>query len=374
MERSILIGNGINIAFSKNDDYKNFSIIERMQNNIKDNRYDDVFSKQLSPNELLELISKLNLFFKDMLKGIGSLKLTENSDELITLLDIAKRYEKKPKEIMNIGIEDYFFVMKMVFNKVGDSQTPINLLYDGLKYLFLDAIYNDGQIETLYKTMNSFSKELDIYDNIFTVNYDTNLDKIAKKTVYHLHGSFDVLDDTYKPETIIGHLAQQKEHPPTYIKNKKHMYSNAIMAFSENRKLEIINTYSNANYAADILLKRMSDSDDLEAQNKFSELKNSTEENDICVYQTILAKLKHPELKNTEYPIQEFKSISDELTIIGMSPNNDSHIFKMINDNPNIKRVIYFSASDDDTEAAQKIIKKPIEIRNVYKYWKRLNI
>ena len=57
-----------------------------------------------------------------------------------------------------------------------------------------------------------------------------------------------------------------------------------------------------------------------------------------------------------------------------MSPNNDSHIFKMINDNPNIKRVIYFSASDDDTEAAQKIIKKPIEIRNVYKYWKRLNI
>ena len=91
MERSILIGNGINIAFSKNDDYKNFSIIERMQNNIKDNRYDDVFSKQLSPNELLELISKLNLFFKDMLKGIGSLKLTENSDELITLLDIAKK-------------------------------------------------------------------------------------------------------------------------------------------------------------------------------------------------------------------------------------------------------------------------------------------
>ena len=57
------------------------------------------------------------------------------------------------------------FVMKMVFNKVGDSQTPINLLYDGLKYLFLDAIYNDGQIETLYKTMNLFSKELDKLTN-----------------------------------------------------------------------------------------------------------------------------------------------------------------------------------------------------------------
>ena len=61
MERSILIGNGINIAFSKNDDYKNFSIIERMQNNINDNRYDDVFSKQ----DLKFAIDKCLMYAKD---------------------------------------------------------------------------------------------------------------------------------------------------------------------------------------------------------------------------------------------------------------------------------------------------------------------
>lgn len=56
--------------------------------------------------------------------------------------------------------------MKMAHNKYGDKSISINGLYTGLKYLFLDAIYNDGLIEQLYLRMNAYAGELDKYASI----------------------------------------------------------------------------------------------------------------------------------------------------------------------------------------------------------------
>lgn len=372
MDKSILIGNGINIAFSQNDDYKNYAIIERLTHYLHTNRYDDVFEGTITSDELLEMLNTLNDFFNNMLKGIAALKLTQTDDEFLTLIDISKRYHSKSKDLLSVGIEDYFFVMKMVFNKVGDKQTPINILYDGLKYLFLDSIYNDGKIEVLYTAMAPFGQELEKYSKVFTVNYDTNLDKLTSSKVYHLHGSFDVLDDTYKPETMIGYLAQAKEKPPTVVKGKEHLFCNAIMAFSGQRKLEIINTYSNGNKALDTMITRLNNPIDAEAKAKFESLKEAADKNNQFAYKSICAKQEHPELGYTEYPFGDFQNIQGELHIIGMSPNNDSHLFAAINDNPNITRVVYFSAGNEDTLAAQKVIKKPLQIRNVFKYWKSI--
>lgn len=372
MDKNILIGNGINIAFSKNDDYKNYAIIERLTRYLHTNRYDDVFKQSITSAELLEMLNALNDYFNNMLTGIMALKLTQTDDELQTLIDISKRYHSKSKDLLSVGIEDYFFVMKMVFNKYGDEQTPINLLYDGLKYLFLDAIYNDGKIETLYTKMTQFGQMLEKYNKIFTVNYDTNLDKLTDKKVYHLHGRFDVFDDTYKTNTIIGYVAQDKRNPPTVVKGKEHLFCNAIMAFSGQRKLEIINTYSNGNKALDTMIARLSNPMDVEAKVEFERLKNSTNKNDQFAYKSICAKQEHPELGYTEYPFSNLQNIQGELHIIGMSPNNDSHLFAAINNNPNIIHIVYFSASDEDTLAAQKVIKKPLQIRNVFKYWKSI--
>ena len=201
--KNIFIGNGINIAFSKNDDYKNYNIIERLTKYLCTNRYDNVFEGSITSGELQTGLTELNNFFKTILKGVAALRLTQDEDELKTLVDIARRYQGKPQDILNVGIEDYFFVMKLVFNKVGDEATPINALYEGIKWLFLDAIFNDGEIEKLYTKMGAFAKELKQYNKIFTVNYDTNIDRLTDKTVYHLHGSFDVLDDTYRAETLL---------------------------------------------------------------------------------------------------------------------------------------------------------------------------
>ena len=48
----------------------------------------------------------------------------------------------------------------------------------------------------------------------------------------------------------------------------------------------------------------------------------------------ILTKIEHPNLKMaTEYYFDRFKKIQGELVIIGMSPNNDAHIFELILNN-----------------------------------------
>lgn len=81
-----------------------------------------------------------------------------------------------------------------------------------------------------------------------------------------------------------------------------------------------------------------------------------------------MAKLAHPELKHTEYPFVRFENIVGDLHIIGMSPNNDVHIFNALNNNPVIRKIIYYAANNEDTDAAQKVIRKPKEIRNVHRY------
>ena len=95
--KSILIGNGVNIAFSKNDDYKNYKIIERLTKYLCTNRYDDVFQESITSDELQIVLTSLNDFFKKMLKGVAALRLTQDEDELKILIDIARQYKVRPK-------------------------------------------------------------------------------------------------------------------------------------------------------------------------------------------------------------------------------------------------------------------------------------
>ena len=370
MKKHILIGNGINIAFSQSDEYKNYSIIERLTKYLGTGRYDDVFGGIISSEELMLFLQKLNIFFNNMLMGIGALRLTLSVDEMQTLIDISHRYHSHSNDLLSVGIEDYFFAMKMAHNKYGDKSISINGLYTGLKYLFLDAIYNDGLIEQLYLRMNAYAGELNKYASIFTVNYDTNLDKLTEKPVYHLHGSFNVLDDTYRPETITGYCAQYKENPPAVIKGKEHLYCNAIMGFSGQQKLNTMQRYAKINE----ILDKINNLSNIEAHDIIQQLIASSELNADLTHQLILAMIQNPNMKSTEYPIKLFSSIEGELHILGLSPNNDSHLFKIINDNPAISHVVYFSANNEDANRIQKVVKKCVQIRNVYNYWKSLGL
>jgi len=374
LEKSVLVGNGINIAFSENDDYKNFKIIDRLQKYLKTNRYEDVFAGTITAAELSTLLSYLNTFFNKMTKGVDALKYTKTKDEMVTLKDISKRYHGKSSGIMDVGIEDYFFAMHLFNLSLGPAAVEIETVFTGLRWLFLDAIYNTGEIEKLYEKMDCFKGELQKFNSIFTVNYDTNLDKLTDKDVYHLHGSYAILDDTYNPSSLIGYLSQGNRSQPKNILSMKHLYCNSVMEYSGEKKMYKMQLNTDMNEALDVVLLRIQDHHDVEVQKSYSDLKQSILEEDIYKCNTIKARLAHPELKHTEYPVKQFRYIKGELHIIGMSPNNDHHIFKMINENSNLTKVIYYSANNDDSINVKRIIKKRIEIIDVYDYWNSIKI
>lgn len=76
LERSILIGNGINIEFGGKD-YLNSAIIERLQKNIAiSGRYKDVFAGTVDAKDMKGVISKLyDWSVNHVFKGEDSLQL-----------------------------------------------------------------------------------------------------------------------------------------------------------------------------------------------------------------------------------------------------------------------------------------------------------
>lgn len=240
--------------------------------------------------------------------------------------------------------------------------------------MFVDAIYNDGKIENIYKNMDNFKKTLNDFDNIFTINYDNNIDRLSNKTVHHLHGNFNTIQDRFNLSTVLGYINANREYPVTYIKEMKHIYSNAIMGFSGKIKIDDINMFNNASVALNIFVTRLKNPNDLEVHDEYNRLKTSTKQIDKDALLIINTKLEHPELTYTEYPLTEFKNISGWLSIIGMSPNNDRHVIDIINENNKLTKVIYYYKKESERDWMQKHIvkKRHLLCKKVEDYWRSI--
>lgn len=81
---------------------------------------------------------------------------------------------------------------------------------------------------------------------------------------------------------------------------------------------------------------------------------------------------EHPELTfGSNYHFTEFKELTGALHIIGMSPNNDSHIFKLI-DESNIENIVFYYHSDSEARIKLPIHQK-VEFRSAKELWRRLD-
>lgn len=89
----------------------------------------------------------------------------------------------------------------------------------------------------------------------------------------------------------------------------------------------------------------------------------------------IRTKIEHPELKMaTEYYFYEFEEIAGQLEIIGMSPNNDAHIFDLILNNHNITKVIFYYFSEKERKYIEEHYPKDLfKCESVEKLWKSLD-
>lgn len=101
----------------------------------------------------------------------------------------------------------------------------------------------------------------------------------------------------------------------------------------------------------------------------------SLKEKNPVVYRQIMTKIEHTELKMaSEYYFDKFQGIEDELYILGMSPNNDGHIFKCIEKNSKLKKVYIYCYSQEEKDFILNNLSSTLfKGLDVSQLWKRLN-
>ena len=176
--RSVLLGNGINIqfgGFAYNSDF----IMKRIKYSARLDRYEKLFENKITGDEIEKLLNSFVTIANDIIAKKYD-DITEDIDTIDAIKDFQSRYTEKisfPHEIM---LEDWFLIVHLFFLKNADLTEEKKGAIQGFECLFLDAIYNDGNIQKLYIKMNKQVKRFfNSFDNVFTLNYDNNIEKLT---------------------------------------------------------------------------------------------------------------------------------------------------------------------------------------------------
>lgn len=359
--KSILLGNGINIQFG-GDEYHNRNILNRIENNLKTNKYMKLFGNKLEKDELDYFPYILSNLFNSVINGEYD-EYCINCVEKSTLDEIKNIYNNS-SNFEDIGMEFYFFALRLFNYRFKDNKLFSQSIAQGMKQLLLDGIYNNGKIQIVYKNMNNTKPFFKKFDKIFTVNYDNNIEKLTGKEVTHLHGNFSVLHPEYDINTIYGFDKLVKNILITPLGGLEHVFCNAIMGFSGETKKEIVDKYYNQYIAITEVIKL----DKLSQIKLLEEMKNK----DKNAFEVLELIFQHRELTIPHYHFDQLLNATGELYIVGLSPYNDKHLFDTIN-NSLIDNVIYYYKDISHQDVVKKAISKKIEFYNVVDLWKNTN-
>ncbi|WP_160674724.1 hypothetical protein [Clostridium sp. C8-1-8] len=365
--KSILIGNGVNIQFGGKA-YTSDFIMKRIKYKAKLGCYDILFNGTLSKEGIIGILNAFVEITNDILENKYDDCVSD--DGLLATLDDFKRRYKKINASHELMLEDWFFVLHIFFLKNSDLSNNLMASKQGFERLILDGIYNESKLQEIYNDIPKRAKKFfSDFDNIFTLNYDNNLENLTGKNVYHLHGDFSVLSNSENPENVWGFI-RQKRNSRVVIEGMEHCFCNALLDYSGYEKLNVANTNHNLIEYSE-KFKCLYDNDDEEFKTYLLSIKDIRPDE----YQMIMTKINHPNLKMaTEYYFHEFENIKDELHIIGMSPNNDGHIFEYINKNRNLSKVYFYYYSDSERKYINELLPKDLYIpMNVNDLWQSLN-
>lgn len=308
MTRNVLIGNGINIQFGGKDKYSNYAILDRMFNNMRAGKYEQILPA-CSKEDQIKLFESL----RQVLVNIDNYQPPEEYLFLDIEKERAKRSYSETTRLEDIGMEDFFLALEIAGFKINDKESFRKEAQHEMKMPILDAIYNDGAIEHI-DYGDGVKKFLSRYDNVFTINYDSNLDQFLGN-VYHLHGQFSQLAPEFDVSSEFS-----REHPDQCRSNEivpgfEHVYSNAIMSWYWLDKY--------GNWIG----------------------------------------------KESVYGSDKFKNMNGKLDIIGMAPSNDDHLFIMISKSGISSVDYYYHDGRDRSEMQQKLKGKPVTYKSVDKLW-----
>lgn len=362
---SIILGNGINIQYGGLD-YTNKSIVKRafQKLNIGD------FSKKVYPIEVKFWLEYLHKSIPEFLNGKFD-KLAVVNNEKEELYNFKKQYSRKSK-IYDIGFEDYFLLNELVCRKNKIVNPERFSFQESLRRLFLDSIYNNGKLDLLYKKYSpDFIEYLKRFDNVFTTNYDQNIEKAVGIDVLYLHGAFHVLSDTYDPLSFRNKLsdnpAAKNPAEPGYM----HCFSTALTYNSGNLKQFVAMQAEQANLSLEKFSEGLKEKPELRG-----EIEEWGKSDNILLRnfpESIFLKEKEPSLEvSIDYTLGELGKIKGKVTFIGLSPNNDSHIMNSIRDNKFITEIdYYFFATSEGELISNELGNKQVNVFDVSKFWNK---
>ena len=225
---NLLVGNGINIQFNKTD-YTSQQIVLRI---LKNCDRDDFPSHIIVnfPYLLKNYIGQLYLESRKIILGDYD-NYTFGSAEKIRWFHLKKQYTDKINmlRITDIGFEDYYLIHDLVCHKMKVYNPEQFYIRESMKVAYLYSIYNDGKINQLYKNYpRLFIEFLIKFDNIFTTNYDSNIELATGKEIFHIHGQFDKKSDVYIASSFRNQLPDAPIKEIDVDENYFYLYSNAM--------------------------------------------------------------------------------------------------------------------------------------------------
>ncbi|MGM1022996.1 MAG: hypothetical protein ACQEXV_21410 [Bacillota bacterium] len=367
--KNMLIGNGITIQFGGSE-YLNSNILRRAIENIRQGNY----PKEIYPKELEMWFPVLFEELKLILIGeYDKYVVTQSDIQILSDLKLRYRKIKRNDTYDSIGFEDYFFVHNLVCLKTGTKNPDKFNTREGLRVCLLDSIYNQGKILEIYKNYPDKLKPfLMEFDKIFTTNYDNNIESFLGKEVYYLHGAFHILQEVYDPESFRNQLSDRPIEGANFISEYIHLYSNALTSYSGSIKGLVMTMNVSANESVTKLAEGYTTRPDI--ADEIEKWKDSDSALVRNLYEATKLKTKNANLKFSEYyPLKDFSSIQDSITIIGLSPNNDSHIIDAVNNNNELSEITYYYYDRSEANRVRNLFsKKKVITLSVRDLWNSL--
>lgn len=360
--RSLILGNGINIQFG-NKAYTSDFIIKRAYVNAIQGKYASLFANEIS-NEELGVIIKSFITVANKIINCEFDYVTDY-DLKNAIEEFKSRYLYKIDKYSQIMLEDWFLLLRVFFVEHSDVEEQWQSAKQGFEQIFLDAIYNDGNLEKVYTNIpKKVSKYIKGFDKIFTLNYDSNVENLIKKQVFHLHGSYSTLADSENDKTVFGYM-RYINGEQVFQADRIHCFCNALLDYSGSLKMKKANNIEKLQNEI-IKFRDLKQDNLLEYESTMIQLKEKDENS----YNVISAAVNNETLfAGTSYHFEDLKALTGELTIIGISPNNDAHIFESIN-NSNVNMVYFYNWGNLDVVLP---INKPYQILDVNELWNSLD-
>jgi hypothetical protein len=359
--KSILLGNGINIQFGGKA-YSNDFIMRRIIFNANVNRYDILFNGLISGKDIEDIFKSFVEIANKALNG--DYDGMSNSDDREAIKDFKSRYTVHIKKYYEIMLEDWFLLVRLFFITNADLKELWQSVKQGFERMILDAIYNEGMLSYVHRNMNKKVKRFfSGFDHIFSLNYDNNIEDLTGVCVFHMHGDYSVFADSENPCTVQGYI-RQKAGQSVVINEFQHCFCNALLDYSGELKFKRASDIKKGSAEMDRWLE-LSNRDKIEYNNQITLLK----EKDDNAFRFISTYVQNPTLHfGTDYHFETFRNLEGELHIIGLSPNNDSHIFRCINESK-LEKIWFYYFSEADKVIP---VTKPYELLSVGDLWKSL--